>query len=188
MNNIVISHNENLVTSTGPEYKLIQGLSNFDISNISENTNISEVISELNRARKKVNDDADALEAAKKEKEDNGAISNWWNNRNDKIKEASSSLQSSMLLLTEQSAKLLGIITAISKVLCGQQNILNEQQYQIMKTNEELKQQGERIQDQQNEIKNQQDKINNQNSEIQEQANKIKKQNDNIQEKSDSLQ
>lgn len=145
---------------TGKEVQIVNALSSADLpeSLIGESC-VKELISAVVGAQQEASSAADRLHWARMVKANSNAISNWWNNSEDSVKDAQLRLTTTVANLNRHSSQLLIFNTAISKVLCDQQKVLLRQQEILEGQAEQLKQQNQEILEHQIKLKNQQEAI-----------------------------
>lgn len=113
----------------GKEVQIVAALSSADLPEaMIGDSCVKELISAVMGSQQQAKSANDSLEQARKEKSEQNMFTNWWNNTEDKVKDAQLNLTSSIANLNRHSSQLLIFNTAISKVLCDQQNILLRQQ------------------------------------------------------------
>jgi DNA repair exonuclease SbcCD ATPase subunit len=145
---------------TGKEIQIVNALSSADLpEKIIGESCVKELISAVVNAQVEANNAASRLEAARYVKNNSNAISNWWNNTEDSVKDAQLRLSTTVANLNRHSSQLLIFNTAISKVLCDQQDVLLRQQRILEEQAEQLKQQNLGILTQQKALEEQQIEI-----------------------------
>lgn len=145
----------------GQELQIVQAFSSTDLpEKIFRESKIGELIRSITTAQGEVQSDAQRLEYLRQEQKDGNFVSNWWNDRDDKVQDAQIGLNKSIGRLTQKSSQLLVVNTAISKVLCDQQRILLEQQNLLKLQADQLEGQNRKILDQQDQLARQQREIN----------------------------
>lgn len=113
----------------GKEVQIVTALSSADLPEaLIGDSCVKELIGAVMGSQQEAKSANDSLEKARREKNEQNMFSNWWNNTEDKVKDAQLNLTSSIANLNRHSSQLLIFNTAISKVLCDQQNILLRQQ------------------------------------------------------------
>jgi len=120
---------------------------------------IQELVARMADAKNATEGDGNRLARLRREKSNSNFVSNWWNDLDDKIQDASLDLSQSIGSLTQRSAELLAVNTAISKVLSDQQQVLLEQQSQLRQQATALAEQNKQIRAQQDELAQQQTAI-----------------------------
>ena len=145
---------------TGKEVQIVNALSSADLpeSLIGESC-VKELISAVIGAQQEASSAADRLHWARMAKANSNAISNWWNNSEDAVKDAQLRLTTTVANLNRHSSQLLIFNTAISKVLCDQQKVLLRQQEMLEEQAEQLKLQNQEILEHQKKIQIQQEAI-----------------------------
>lgn len=168
---------------------IVNALSDIDISTNKQFRNINQLIVDVQNAGTKTQDAVKRAKAARSDIEDNGIISNWWNDREDYLKKANENLAYSVADLSEKSSNLLIMNVAISSQLYAQQQTLNDQQSKIKRQTDILSDQQTQLGSQQSKIRDQQDqlmmankKIYDQQIQLSQQQNKLKDQQDKIKE------
>lgn len=145
---------------TGKEVQIVNALSAADLpENLIGQSCVKELISAVVDAQQDASSAADRLQRARVAKENSNVISNWWNNTEDRVKDAQLNLTTTVANLNRHSSQLLIFNTAISKVLCDQQEILLRQQKILEEQAEQLKQQNQDIFTQQKALEVQQEEI-----------------------------
>lgn len=145
---------------TGKEVQIVNALSSADLpENIIGESCVKQLISAVVNAQQETNKAASSLEAARVIKNSSNFFSNWWNNTEDSIKDAQLRLSTTVANLNRHSSQLLIFNTAISKVLCDQQDVLLRQQRILEEQAEQLKQQNLGILMQQKALEEQQIEI-----------------------------
>ncbi len=145
---------------TGKEIQIVNALSSADLpENLIGESCVKELISAVVGAQKEASSAADRLHWARMAKANSNAISNWWNNSEDVVKDAQLKLTTTVANLNRHSSQLLIFNTAISKVLCDQQEVLLRQQKILEEQAEQLKQQNLDILSQQKTLEVQQEEI-----------------------------
>lgn len=144
----------------GKEVQIVAALSSADLPEaLIGDSCVKELISAVMGSQQKAKSANDSLDKARREKNEQNMFSNWWNNTEDKVKDAQLNLTSSIANLNRHSSQLLIFNTAISKVLCDQQNILLRQQQLLEDQASELNLQNLQILAQQKSIEAQQIEI-----------------------------
>ncbi len=147
-------------TSKKQELIIVNAISQMVIpSDVFENSEFKEIISNFKDAQSKVGSSLKDVEAARKNVKDGNMLGNWWHNRKDKLQDAQLDLNKSVGLLTKQSSDLILFNTAISKVLVSQQNVLHEQQEMLRAQAGELAAQNKSIKEHQIKLSAQQEEI-----------------------------
>lgn len=145
---------------TGKEIQIVNALSSADLpEKIIGESCVKELISAVVNAQQEANSAASRLETVRFLKDNRNAISNWWNNTEDSVKDAQLRLSTTVANLNRHSSQLLIFNTAISKVLCDQQDVLLRQQRILEEQAEQLKQQNLGILTQQKALEEQQVEI-----------------------------
>ncbi|MCP3432558.1 hypothetical protein [Stutzerimonas stutzeri] len=145
---------------TGKEIQIVTALSTADLPEaLIGNSCVKELVGAVVGAQQQTKVANDKLQAARSEKDSQNAVSRWWNNTEDKIKDAQLDLTTTISNLNRHSSQLLIFNTAISKVLCDQQDILLRQQKILEEQAAQLKHQNLEILDQQNALEIQQGEI-----------------------------
>lgn len=143
------------------ELQIIQVFSSVDVpERIIRDSNIKELLHSMTAEQEAVQSDAQRLERLRQEKKDGNFISNWWNDRDDKVQDAQIDLNKSIGRLTQKSSQLLIVNMAISKVLNDQQHTLLEQQHILKRQTDMLEEQNRKILEQQKLLEKQQQDIN----------------------------
>lgn len=143
------------------ELQIVQAFSSVDVpEKIIRESNIKDLIHGMTAAQDSIQSDARRLERLRQEKKEGNFISNWWNDRDDKVQDAQIDLNKSIGRLTQKSSQLLIVNTAISKVLNDQQCILLEQQHILKRQTDTLEEQSRKILEQQKLLEKQQQDIN----------------------------
>ncbi len=112
-------------------------------------SNIPALVKGLLEYKSKVSDKTQTLDGLRKEQAAHGSLSNWWNDRGDKIHDAQSDLNAAMGELSKRSSDLLIVNTVLAK-------ILNDQQVALARAQLALKEQADGIAWQNAKIKEQQ--------------------------------
>ncbi|EOU9506976.1 TPA: hypothetical protein NIK16_003020 [Pseudomonas aeruginosa] len=145
---------------TGKEIQIVNALSSADLPEaLIGQSCVKELISAVVNAQQDASNAADRLKWARMAKANSNAISNWWNNTEDRVRDAQLSLTTTVANLNRHSSQLLIFNTAISKVLCDQQEVLLRQQKILEEQAEQLKRQNQDILDQQKVLEVQQGEI-----------------------------
>ncbi|RKF36732.1 hypothetical protein [Paraburkholderia fungorum] len=132
------------------EQQVVQAFSAISIpEQIFRDSNIRELIDGMVAETKSVKDESGRLARLRQEKKDGNFFSNMWNDRDEKVAGAQLDLNQAMGRLTQRSAQLLVVNTAISKVLSDQQTVLLKQQSLLEEQANQLKLQNEKILEQQ---------------------------------------
>lgn len=155
---------------------IVKALSDIDISTNKQFRNIEQLIIDVQNAGTKTQDAVKRAQVARSDVEDNGVISNWWNDRGDHLKRANENLAYAVADLSEKSSNLLIMNVAISSQLYNQQQTLNDQQSNIKRQTDILSDQQTQLGSQQSIIKNQQDELSKANKKIEGQQEKLYKQ------------
>jgi hypothetical protein len=143
------------------ELQVVQAFSALTIpEKIVRDSNIRELIEGMIVETSSVKDKSRQLELRRREKKDGNFVSNLWNDRDEKVKDAQLDLNQAMGRLTQRSSQLLVVNTAISKVLSDQQIVLLKQQELLAEQARELKRQNEQILEQQDQLAEQQEGLN----------------------------
>lgn len=142
------------------ELQVVKAFSSLTIpEDVIRNSDIKGIVNDILSANQSVGSNTDRLDRLRREKANNSRISNWWNDRSDKIDEAQLDLNKSIGRLTQKSSQLLVVNTAISKVLSDQQGILLKQQRLLEEQTKQLKEQNQQILKQQRTLEDQQKDI-----------------------------
>lgn len=145
---------------TGKEIQIVTALSTADLPEaLIGNSCVKELVGAVVGAQQQTKAANDKLQAARSEKDSQNAVSRWWNNTEDKIKDAQLDLTTTISNLNRHSSQLLIFNTAISKVLCDQQDILTRQQKVLEEQAAQIKQQNSEILEQQKALETQQVEI-----------------------------
>jgi len=145
---------------TGKEIQIVTALSRADLSeSVIGSSCVKELIGAVVDAQNQTQSANDALQRARNEKSSQNVLSNWWNNTEDKIKDAQLSLTTEISNLNRHSSQLLIFNTAVSKVLCDQQDVLLGQQRRLEEQARQLALQNATILDQQEQLAVQQQDI-----------------------------
>lgn len=145
---------------TGKEVQIVNALSSADLpENIIGESCVKQLISAVVDAQQQASGAADRLQSARAAKANQNVISNWWNNTEDRVRDAQLNLTTTVANLNRHSSQLLIFNTAISKVLCDQQDLLLRQQKILEQQAEQLKQQNLDILEQQKTLEVQQTEI-----------------------------
>lgn len=126
---------------------------------IFEKSEFKQAINDFKSAQESVQDSLDSVESKRQIVKEGSSIGNWWNNRNEALRDAQLDLNKSIGILTKQSSDLILFNTAISKVLVSQQKVLHEQQELLQKQATELASQNKSIGKQQVDLSEQQEKL-----------------------------
>jgi len=145
---------------TGKELQIVTALSQADLSeSVIGGSCVKQLISAVVDAQSQTKSANDALQKARSEKNSQNVLSNWWNNTEDNIKDAQLALTTEISNLNRHSSQLLIFNTAVSKVLCDQQDILLTQQRRLEGQATQLRDQNAQILDQQQQLAAQQEEI-----------------------------
>lgn len=145
---------------TGKELQIVTALSQADLSeSVIGGSCVKQLISAVVDAQSQTKSANDALQKARSEKNSQSVLSNWWNNTEDNIKDAQLALTTEISNLNRHSSQLLIFNTAVSKVLCDQQDILLNQQRRLEGQANQLRDQNVQILDQQQQLAAQQEGI-----------------------------
>lgn len=144
----------------GREIQIVNALSSADLpESLIGQSCVKELIRAVRDAQQDASSAAKRLAQARSTKTNSNAISNWWNNTEDKVKDAQLNLTTTVANLNRHSSQLLIFNTAISKVLCNQQDILLRQQKVLEEQAENLRRQNHDIFNHQKALEVQQEKI-----------------------------
>lgn len=133
-------------TLTGKEVQIVTALSSADLpENLIGDSCVKELIGAVVGAQQQAKSASDKLQKARSEKSSQNMFSSWWDNTEDKIKEAQLDLTTTISNLNRHSSQLLIFNTAISKVLCDQQDLLLRQQKTLEEQAAQLQQQNAEI-------------------------------------------
>ena len=151
----------NDIQLTYSPHRIVESIANINIPpNVLRQSNIKNIIPDINQSQTEVKNSVDKLERLRQEQKDGNFISNWWNDRDDHVKDAQIDLNKSIGKLTEKTSTLLVINTAMAKQLHDQQNILLQQQKLLEQQTRDLKSQNNQISEQQKVLEKQQREIN----------------------------
>lgn len=125
---------------------------------IFESSQLHELVSNIQSDRKTVMSDVDRVERLRKEAAAGNLVSNLIKGRKGKLQDAQLDLNSSIGSLTERSAQLLVVNTAISKILMEQQEVLMRQQKILEDQAASIERQNKDIAEQQRTLKEEQQK------------------------------
>ena len=125
---------------------------------VFESSQLHELVSNIQSDRKTVMSDVDRIESLRKEAAAGNFVSNLIKGRKGKLQEAQLDLNSSIGSLTERSAQLLVVNTAISKILMEQQETLTRQQKILEDQASSIQRQNKEIAEQQRALKEEQQK------------------------------
>ncbi|MEG8203191.1 hypothetical protein SE916_01485 [Pseudomonas sp. 5FOS] len=144
----------------GKEIQIVTALSQADLSeSVIGGSCVKQLITAVVDAQNQAKSANDALQKARSEKSSQNILSNWWNNTEDKIKDAQLTLSTEIANLNRHSSQLLIFNTAVSKVLCDQQDILLSQQQRLEAQAAQLREQNVQILGQQEQLASQQQEI-----------------------------
>jgi len=144
----------------GKEIQIVTALSQADLSeSVIGGSCVKQLITAVVDAQNQAKSANDALQRARSEKSSQNILSNWWNNTEDKIKDAQLTLSTEIANLNRHSSQLLIFNTAVSKVLCDQQDILLSQQQRLEAQAAQLRAQNVQILEQQEQLASQQQDI-----------------------------
>lgn len=144
----------------GKEIQIVTALSQADLSeSVIGGSCVKQLITAVVDAQNQAKSANDVLQKARSEKNSQNVLSNWWNNTEDKIKDAQLTLTTEISNLNRHSSQLLIFNTAVSKVLCDQQDILLTQQQRLEAQAMQLRAQNTQILDQQQQLAAQQEEI-----------------------------
>lgn len=150
-----------MTTSTKHELQIVQAFSQFDLpEKILRESDVPGLIRGIAAERDAVQDSNRRVESLRNEKKEGNFLTNWWNDRDDKVQDAQIDLNQSIGRLTQKSAQLLVVNTAISKVLNDQQHILLRQQDMLKQQADKLAQQNLQIREHQEQLEDAQRDIN----------------------------
>lgn len=144
----------------GKEIQIVTALSQADLpESVIGGSCVKQLITAVVDAQSQAKSANDVLQKARSEKDSQNVLSNWWNNTEDKIKDAQLSLTTEISNLNRHSSQLLIFNTAVSKVLCDQQDILLSQQQRLEAQAMTLRAQNTQILEQQQQLAAQQEEI-----------------------------
>jgi len=144
----------------GKEIQIVTALSQADLpESVIGGSCVKQLITAVVDAQSQAKSANDALQKARSEKDSQNVLSNWWNNSEDKIKDAQLTLTTEISNLNRHSSQLLIFNTAVSKVLCDQQDILLTQQQRLEAQATQLRAQNTQILKQQEQLAVQQEEI-----------------------------
>lgn len=144
----------------GKEIQIVTALSQADLpESVIGSSCVKQLITAVVGAQNQAKSANDALQKARSEKDSQNVLSNWWNNSEDKIKDAQLTLTTEISNLNRHSSQLLIFNTAVSKVLCDQQDILLTQQQRLEAQATQLRAQNTQILKQQEQLAAQQEEI-----------------------------
>jgi len=138
---------------------VVNAFSKVDIpKDIFKSSQLHDLVSNIQTDRNTVISDVDRVERLRKEAAAGNFVSNLIKGRKGKLQDAQLDLNSSIGSLTERSAQLLVVNTAISKILMEQQETLARQQRTLETQAADIKKQNKEIAEQQALLGEQQDK------------------------------
>src|SRR3990167_3966400 len=157
---ISLRKGSSMSTLTGKEIQIVTALSSADLpENLIGDSCVKELIGAVVGAQQQAKSASDKLQKARSEKSSQNMFSSWWDNTEDKIKEAQLDLTTTISNLNRHSSQLLIFNTAISKVLCDQQDLLLRQQKTLEEQAAQLQQQNAEIFEHQKALEIQQTEI-----------------------------
>jgi hypothetical protein len=112
-------------------------------------SNLPEMVNDMMAAQAEMASSTKSLEALRKEKEGSHFLANFWNDQNDKIKDAQFELNRAIVTLTVRSSNLLIVNTAMAKILNSQQVVLQKHQVDLKNQANHIQRQNEEINAQQ---------------------------------------
>ena len=140
--------------------RIVDGIANIQIpSEILRQSDIRNIIPDIIKSQQEVKGTAVNLENLRQNQKNGNLISNWWNDRDDLVKDAQIDLNKTIGHLTEKTSTLLVVNTALAKQLNDQQNILIRQQKLLEQQTLDLKNQNKQIAEQQLVLESQQKDI-----------------------------
>jgi hypothetical protein len=123
-------------------------------------SNVPELVNQMTAAQAKMKSSAQSLDDLRNEKKEGNFFANFWNDQNDKIKDAEVGLNQAIAALTGHSSNLLIVNTAMAKILNGQQVVLQKHQVDLKSQANHIQRQNEEINAQQEMLKRNQQEIN----------------------------
>lgn len=142
------------------ELKIVEVFSRVNLpEELVRNSNIHELLQGMQDEQTAVLSDTQRLQRLRQEKKDGNWFGNLLNGRASQVDEAQLDLSQSIGRLTQSSAQLLVVNTAISRVLHEQQGVLQFQQGILKEQTERLEQQNFKILHQQAQLEEQQEAI-----------------------------
>jgi len=147
--------------SSSKELEVVRTLSTIEIpQELMKNTSVENMLGSIVEAKERAKKSGDALEKARKEKEEGNFFENWWHDRNASIRAAELDVAKSVNDLSGKSADLLILITYLSSVLNDQQRELSKQQSKLDTQTLDLIKQNAMLLKQQDMLSSQQVEIN----------------------------
>lgn len=148
-------------TATRQDLQIVEAFSSVSVpEQIIRQSNIRELVQGMTDAQASVQTTTSKLERARREQKEGNFLGNWWNDRDDAVKDAQLDLNRSIGSLTQKSSQLLIVNTAISKILHDQQGVLLQQQNILKSQTDTLQEQNSKILSQQRLLEQQQREIN----------------------------
>ena len=145
---------------SGNELDVVRALSEVDLPpDMVAFSKIGDLIKGLNRSSSTLGQSSGQLDRLRKEREQGNFLSNWWDNVDDKIKDASLDVSQQLADVNRHAAQLLVINTALSKMLNGQQQVLLSQQSALDQQASQIAQQNTALHEYQQDFRNQQGDI-----------------------------
>lgn len=136
--------------------QIVQAFSEVDVpESLYKDSNVARLVRDLKTTREGVKDSNDKLSKLRSEKENKAWYESWnplGDNTSEKIEEEHLNLNRRLATLAQHSSELLVINTALSKVLCDQQQLLLDQQGILARQTEDIEDQNGRIQDGQEQL------------------------------------
>ena len=91
----------NDIQLTYSPHRIVESIANINIPpNVLRQSNIKNIIPDINQSQTEVKNSVDKLERLRQEQKDGNFISNWWNDRDDHVKDAQIDLNKSIGKLT----------------------------------------------------------------------------------------
>lgn len=147
--------------SSSKELEVVRTLSKIEIpKEMLGNTSVGNMLSGIVEAKERAKKGGNALDKARKEKEEGNLFGNWWHSRNASIRAAELDVAKSVGDLSAKSADLLILNTYLASVLNDQQSVLSQQQGKLDKQTLDLINQNAIIMKQQDMLASQQIEIN----------------------------
>jgi hypothetical protein len=145
--------------STKGELQILEAVSLITVpDDVFKSSNIPDLISNMLKAQKSLSDKSSDLKHLREEKKAHSFLSNFWHNRNDKIRDAQFNLNDAIGELSKRSSDLLIVNTVIAKILHDQQHVIMQQQLELKNQADGIAEQNDRIKEQQTLLdKNQRD-------------------------------
>ncbi|WP_157146193.1 hypothetical protein [Achromobacter insuavis] len=145
---------------SGNELDVVRALSEVELPpDMVEFSRIGELVKNLNQSKEKLQKSKSELEKLRQDREKGNFFSNWWDDVDDQIHDASLDISRQLVDVNRHAAQLLVINTALSKMLNSQQQVLLEQQGALDKQAEQIARQNLALHEYQQDFRTQQGEI-----------------------------